>query len=88
MAGISIKVGNTEHQLAHADVKEAPSTPCGNIYHNHIAGVKRALVVTRLVPTGLRGGDGARLGLVNEGVVEARVGCLTISREKRLTTPL
>ena len=88
MAGISTKVGNTKLQIAHEGVEEAPSTPCGSIDHNHIAGEKGALVVTRLVPPGLGRGDGAWLGPVNEAIVEAHVGCLTISREKRLTTSL
>ena len=77
-----------ELQITHAGVEEAPTMPCENIDHNHIAEVKGALVVTRLVPPGLRGGDGAWLGPVNEGVVEARDVGLTRSREKRLSTSL
>ena len=38
--------------------------PYGKIDFNHIAGVKGALVVTRLVLSRLRGGDGARIRTV------------------------
>ncbi len=76
MGGINAIVCHFELQIAHACVEEAPPPSSGDIYHHYFSRLERAFVVTRLIPTGDGGGDGARLGLVHEAVAEARGGLL------------
>jgi hypothetical protein len=82
MGGISTIVSNLEFQVTHTSIEEAAPPASGDINHHHFSRFELTLVVTRLVPPGLGGGDGAWLGLVNEGVAEAHCGCL-IDREKK-----
>ena len=88
MADIIAIVNNLEFQITRTCIKEAPPPSCWYVDHDHLSWLEISLVVARQIPTGLRGGDGAWLGLVNEGVAEAHGGCLARSREKRLTISL
>ena len=83
VAGIDAIVGDTECQVNRVVVEEAPPPSSEDVGHHCFSRLVGALIVARLIPALLRGGDGARLGLINEGMDEARGGCLTSSRGKK-----